>query len=353
MIRDGITTDIKRIRRIPKKVDDVYETDYLESVVRAYDLFESLGSVEGAAYLRDPYAMILFLEPIGVKLPENDENVPEDGVLTCQEYYEAVINDKIDEILPKLTVRERIFCNLAAEGKIKIPKDQAIHEICRKNGIDVRVAMDTWILQPDVEAISFALGSERAVLEGVTPALGIPLKTAYPSYTTSNIRFPAVVEKNPFRNKLVQVHRDAELFIVFDDEGKETVLDPKVKVALQNIASSYVVEGFINNFGQLIVWDLLCWNDVWLHRRPLTERVKMLWRFHEWNQERFVVRNWKELQQFEDDYVLRNTNSPYNPASSTSHIFLTNETQTAVLVVGGAKGKKTPCLVTIDKKPLF
>jgi hypothetical protein len=79
----------------------------------------------------------------------------------------------------------------------------------------------------------------------------------------------------------------------------------------------------------------------------------MLWRFHEWNQERFVVRNWKDLQQFEDNYVLRNTNSLYDPTKSDSHIFLTEETQTAVLRVGGAKGKKTPCLVTHDKKPLF
>jgi len=355
MIRDGISTDVKRIGRAPKEIPEVYETDYLESVIRAHDLFFSTGSVVGARYLRDPYAIALFLEFFGRPVAPPTDSTPVDGELTCKEYYEAVINDEMDKIVDKMTVRERLLCNLAANdelGELKSKKEEIILEICRGNGIDIKSTMRCWVLQPDVEAISFALASKRAVLEGVTPVIGIPLRMIYPSYKTSNIRFPAVVEKNMFDGGLVHIHKDGELFEVWDEEGRARALAPDTATKLKNISSSYVVEGFIN-FGQFVIWDILCWNDVWVYRRPLTERVKMLWRFHEWNPERFVVRNWKELQGFEDNYILRNANSPYDPILNDSHIFLTEETQTAVLVVGGAKGKKTPCLTTHDKKPLF
>lgn len=353
MIRDGLTTDSKIVRRIPKKIDETYETDYLESVVRAYDLYLEAKTLEGAKYLRDPYAIALFLEPSGRVLSKIKPKLQEDGELTCKEYFDAVADNEMSRILPKMTEREYLFCNLAAHGGLGVPKYDVIGLIAKSLGLNVGETLHCWVLQDDVLAISFALASKRAILEGVTPVIGLPLNMIYPSYTTSHIRFPAVVEKIPSKSTMVHIHKDGNLFKIFDSDGKEVDLDKNIVDKLKNIPSSYVIEGFINGSDQLVIWDVLCWNDIWLYLRPLSERVNMLWRFHEWNQERFVVRNWKDLQQFEDNYVLRNTNSLYDPTKSDSHIFLTEETQTAVLRVGGAKGKKTPCLVTHDKKPLF
>jgi len=352
MIRDGINTGLKHIRRKPKSVSTSdYETDFLESVATFYENYEIEGNLQNSRYIRDPYGISLILDPIGVKIDDFPEKSPKYGEITCKEYYFAVLEDKIDEILPKMTRKEQLFCDLAGKKALTpMKKREVVRLISEEMGAERDLTLATWDLQPDPDSIAFALGSPRAVIEGVTPAIGVPLKFCYPSHLLDKVRFPCVAEKNIYdEGQMVHVHKTGSDFFVYDIDGRVVDFED---AALRDISSSFVVEGAIVD-GKFRVWDLLCWNDVWLHVRPLAERLKMLWRFFEWDRERWVVRSQEQLSGLEGECVVRNLNSAYDPLGTGSHIFFSGLSRLVFLKVGGRKGRTTPHLLTKERRAVF
>lgn len=358
IIRDGLDTAEKIMRTRPKNLSTSnYKTNYLISVVRAVESMQTLKNVEAAKFVRDPYGIALILAPIGVARDDVVEGAAEIPDVTCMEYYIAVTEGRIDEVWGRLSTPERIFCNLSAQGLIKVDMWDCVKAIGTELGANMPLLEATFRIQPDAEALAFALGSPRAVIEGVTPALGIPLRMAYPSSGVNKIRFPAILEEDLYSNKdyeLVHIHRSSNWFSAYGTEGGEVELDGALADKLKSIEHSFVVEGFVDGWGGFRATDLLCWNDVWLHFRPLSERVRMLWRFHEWNMERFVIRSYRELSSFAGSWVLRNLNSVYDPGSVDSHMLISGKIKTGILRVGGRKGGFAgPHLVTKDGRAVF
>jgi hypothetical protein len=356
MIRDGLNTNLKRTAgKRPREITtNDYKTDFLSTIANFYEIFEISENIENSRYIYDPYGISLILDPIGVKIDIFPKKPPKYGEITCKEYYNAIINNKIDEIKHKMTQKELLFCDLAAQNQLKpTPPREIVKLISKEIGADVKLALATYDIQPDADAIAFALGSPRAILEGITPVIGLPLKMCFPGYETHKIRFPALVEKNKYdKSQLIHIHKDGVKIYVYNEDGNTFHIPSPLEIKLKKIPSSFVIEGFIDN-ESFQVWDLLCWNDIWLHQRPLSERVQMLWRFHEWNMERFVVRSNKELLKFQGDYILRNLNSVYNPTQLGSYIFLSETIQAGFLKVGGKRGHRTPHLLTEDSRAVF
>lgn len=346
MIRDGLTTDRKLITKHQRKVSkNEYKVNLFSSLVNVYENYQITQMQTVVRYLTDPYAILLLLHPVGVQLSDEEmETATETPTVTCQEYYEAAVNHSIGDILPRLTMLERRYCNSFAD------RDEPIYEatdvlryIARDQHLLWQEVRDTWNLQPDPVAISFAIASPRAKVEPVTPVIGIPYNYIRKSDEHELIRFPCAVEG--LSGELVQIHKDGELLTSF----------PEIEIPeIMEDAMSFVVEGQITPAG-LKIWDILCWNDIWIHRRPLSERLNFLWRLHEYNNERIIVHNFEEMWMAQAEFdtpIARNLNAPYDPTINRAQIVI--HSQTLRLSIGSRKGggRKT-YLNTSDNKSVF
>lgn len=364
MIRDGISTEPKAVIQMPKDFKTHnYKEDLFLSVMSVYEIYKLTGSVDQAKYVRDPYGIHMLLQPHGIslrdKIATKHSEIPE---LTCKEYYDLVEEGDVDTLLENLTIREQVACSVMGENH-KLPQLEVIKAIAKGIGADVNEAVDSWLIQPDVSAMAFGLASERAVLESVTPVIGIPLRPIVPSDIHENIRFPASASFYLYRDMLVHIHKDEDFLKAFDIDGNPVKLHEDIEEFFKDIGISYVVEGFIldRDFeypeDSLIIHDILCWNDIWVYRRPWAERMNMLWRFGYWMDESFVIKNAKQLKQRLEEageLLIRNLNSPYNPTRFDSHIHLDLRQQTVILEISQKKGRsRSLFLKTSDDKYLF
>jgi hypothetical protein len=155
----------------------------------------------------------------------------------------------------------------------------------------------------------------------------------------------------------VQIHKDGSLLKVYE-QGKEENMEIEEELYdfLMNIDGSYVVEGFYAGKDEFVVWDVLCWNDIWIFRRPLAERIKLLWHFSPNNETTLHAWNLNGLKYAEKEWnskvILRNLNAPYDLTDHSTHIFMGD--MTVLLQVGGRRGGKSNAFLnSSDKKSVF
>lgn len=360
MIRDGLTMTKKRIRKGAKSFERMeYKENLLGSVVQAIQLAMITGKLEYFAHLRDPYALLLALSPIGVEKEVGSKQ--EYPILTAKEYVEAVLNKNVEKIWPKMTVEEQDWCNFWAKERQDFGPMLILKTCAQEWGLDVNNVLLTWKFQPDPTSVAFAVTAPRAKLEHVAPVVGVPYVMVVPSAEIGRMRFPICIDKFMSGYMHVQIHKSGDLFNVFEreevvneyleqEQAINMLLPQRLEKELRAIPHSYVVEGWYLD-GELIIWDVLCWNDIWLHERPLSERIKLLWHFQPYRNETLVLYSLRELPK-DNQYVGRNLNEIYDPTSQTSHIFVGEPT--ILLKVGGRRGggRKT-YLNTADGKAVF
>lgn len=335
-------------------VESHYEDDLFSTLVGAWKLFLVHNTTETYKYLRSPAGVSMALEPLGTKLDFNDG--ADYSELTSTEVYNALINNNLDKILSQLTIEEKQYLNYIATYKFIPPRERILKTFCFDRGIDIKECIDTWHIQPETTAIAYALTSKRAQLEGITPVIGIPLKLVVPSENIGKLRYPGVVTK--YHKNKIHIHKDGELFEIYDMSGKK--IEPNFllcpDLSLHPTSMSYVLEGFVED-DKFIASDILCWNDIWLFRRPLSERIKLLWYFFDITEETFVVRNHDELKKVQNELKIinfRNLNAPYDPTALDGSIKVEGDIDTTILKVSGRRGgREKSYLVTNDKKIVF
>jgi hypothetical protein len=355
-----LTTKKKRLKKGAKSFEKMeYKENWLESVIKAVQLAIITGKLEYFTYLKDPYALLLVLTPIGVEREvDSDKEV---NSVTAKEYVEAVLGDDIDSIWDRMTPEEQDWCNFWANGRQDFNPLDILKECAKAWKLSVDNVISTWYFQPDPISLVFGLTSPRAPLEHVTPVVGVPYVMISPSDNVQQLRFPLLINESMHGYTHVQIHKDGDLFTAFskdealknyveDSEPMDLWLDPKTFEYLKSIPHTYVVEGWYNG-DDLVLWDVLCWNDIWLYERPLSERVKLLWHFHECRDAPLIVRNKTQIPK-DSVYIGRNLNAPYNPARRDTDITIGEAT--VLLRVGGRRGggRKT-YLNTDDGKSIF
>jgi hypothetical protein len=305
------------VRRDSKIDDKHYDTDSFTTLMGAWKLLIVQGTVDAYKYLRSPAGFKMALEPIGAKMDFSDG--AEYPTLTCDEVHDALIGGNIDILADKLAVEEKMFLNYIETYNFHPPRERILKVICEEKHIDFDECIDTWHIQPDATGVAYALASRRAPLEGITPVIGIPLRTVAPSTDLGKMRFPAIATK--YHTNMVHIHKDSDTLEIYDSVGK-TVTDTLEHPDLLSTGMSYVLEGFIED-GLFIASDILCWNDIWLNRRPLHERIKLLWHFFEFTEETYIIKNRDELDKVKDELKIvnfRNLNAPYDPTAYDAKI---------------------------------
>jgi hypothetical protein len=322
------------------------------SIIHVCEIYMETQDASYSKYIRDPYGITLLLDPKGIHC--SFQEGAEYPTLTCQQYYEAIMNDDLESILPLMTTKERFWCDAFA-GDLKLPRMDVIKAICKENRIDTKQATDTWIIQPNAEAMGFALASPRAMMEGVTPVIGIPLRQCMSTDMVDKIRFPGMVEEYHPNDERIHIHKDGEIFAAYDKDGVQVNLEDLVIAPLEE-QMSFVISGFLHS-NELIVDDILCWNDIWVYRRPLAERIDMLWRFPEYSTEKMIIRDHAELTEYlreQESVIFRNLNRAYDLSLRDCAIVVASDIQTCILQVGGRRGSKgISYLTTSDKKQVF
>lgn len=361
MIRDGLNTYPLVIHPKTKLKEEItYKEDFFDTVVGSYNAYQVDGSINYFQYLRDPYALLLLTDVFNFKLPDDWPEYMKEPQITCKEVVNALISedkDQIFETLGRMTQPEQAFIFLLSTRDTALvpplPFFQVIGKSLGLRGVEVE---DAWCLQPNPTAMSFGIVHERAQTENVTPAIGIPVILEPATNRVEKINFPCVVERFPTRDR-IQIHKNGELFKVFK-EGKEIKLEDKVAQPLKELGATYVVEGYLLENNSIEICDLLCWNSVWYHRRTLSERLKMLWRFHDWGIERATAYNHVDItniiKEWGDDIIIRNLNQRYNPELSNTRIQINMGGRHSLLEIGNVKGQKGRSgLKTSDKKAIF
>lgn len=341
------------MRRNSKVEDEHYDVDSFITLVGAWKLLLVQGTVDAYKYLRSPESILMALEPIGRKMSfSTGADYP---TLMSKEVFEALVDTDID-IEGRLTVEEKMYLNYIATYKFNVPRERVLRAICEEKHIDVDECIDTWHIQPDATAMAYGLASPRARTEGITPVIGIPLRTVAPSTDISKIRYPGVVSK--YHKNIIHIHRDSEVFEIYDSAGnlQSTKNLEHPETLSKNPGTSYVLEAYIED-NEIIASDILCWNDIWFNRRPLGERLKLLWHFFEITEPIAVVRNRDELDKFKEEFKIvnfRNTNASYDPTAYGGAIKVEGDIETVLLKVAGRRGgRSTAYLVTNDKKVVF
>lgn len=365
MIRDGYTYDKKRIRKDSKVFDVEYQTDLFVSVLHSLNNFLYTGNYHYFSFLRDPYAMLFCAKPELLREIHTKKDNWEQ-IITCKEVYETIKEGRTEEI--SLHKEEREILKDLQQLKIPINEEKLLKSLIRNRPIDKMQVKSTWILQPNIEAIIFAIASRRAEIETVTPVIGIPIRLMTSTNQRNKIRFPCVIEPK-IDGKHVQIHKTAEKYTIFDKNGeilKEKLLNfdglgDLGKILSQNneiIApnqGSYVVDGVLTPENEVKVFDILALNDIWFNNRPLSERLKHEWRFYPHTVERFVVWGWEEMKEVTKemgDFVVKNLNKPYDPTSRDA--WISTEVDTVRLQVSNIKHHSNETfLVTKEKIPLF
>lgn len=365
MIRDGYSYDLKRIRKDSKVVEKEYKSDLFISLLRVLNNYVHENNYEYFAYLRDPYSFLFCFHPELIK-EIKAEGTDWEQVLSCQEVYDA-INEGTTEGL-KLDDESREILEYLQTLKIRINEEKLLKNLIKNRDISEKNVMDTWILQPNPEAISFAIGSARAELETITPVIGVPVRLMTTTSKRNKIRFPCVVEEKLVGER-AQIHKTADKYIIFDKNGE--ILKEKPlnlgdlgdfgKFLTQNgeiIApnqANYVIDGIICGENETKIFDILALNDVWYNQRPLEERLNHLWRFYPNTIERQIAWNWTQLNQITEemeDFVVKNLNRPYDPTLRDA--WISTEVDTALLQVSNIKHHANETfLVSKEGTPIF
>ena len=351
VIRDGLSTDKKFLLSTSVRHDNVYvEGDLFFSVVSAYNLYKKTQSLEGYKHIQTPDGFYLALTAFGADV--DVAGGAEYPTLTSKQ----VLLKSIEEIIDKLTVEEKEYLREMDNIQFKPPIEDILREYCKNRYIDISECIDTWRLQPDLEAISYAITSNRATQEGITPVIGKPVNLCAPVSNLSKRRFPGIMTK--YHENRVQIHKDGDFFITYDSAGHELTNFPPEKAIshLKEAGMSYVISGF-NEDGEFIVDDVLCWNDIWLFRRPLSERLQLLWHFYDFMEEMLVVRNEDEYEVAHKELgsvLFRNLNSPFDPASIDNSVKVVEADTPMILEITGKRGgKQNSYLATGDKRIVF
>lgn len=350
VIRDGLTSTKKRIARNQNKVNrPEYRENLFYSVVSVYQNYQATGDKGLVRYLTDPYAILLLLNPLGAQVSNTASDVQSPSV-TCKEYYDAVQENRINEILPRMTQLEREYCSYLATEQPIYEESDVLRVLAEDRHLLWQEIRDTWNLQPDPVAISFAITAPRAKVEPVTPVIGIPYNQINPTDEQELIRFPCAVE--PYTDEIVQIHKNGDTFKVFGADISNDKQDALVEIF--GVESSFVIEA-LNYPEEIKVWDILCWNDIWFHQRPLNERLNFLWHFTIYDQNRLIVTDMEQLMDAQREFgrvMARNLNEKYDPYSKRAQILIENQYIRLRLGTRRGGGART-YLKTNDGKTVF
>lgn len=368
MIRDGLTLKKKVVLSHWENITKFeYKENFLISIIHAEKMYRNTKVARSFAYINDPYGIMLLLNPIGVNIEDFDlENGAEYPTLSCREYYEAIVEDRVEDIVDRMTAEEKFYCILWSKRKIPITSPEGIlRAISFDIGLKWEYVRSVWTLQPSPAAVAFALASHRVKTELFTPAIGIPYVMIEPSNLVEKIRYPCMVTELYDGDDYlhIQIHKDGDVFEAWTieesvkDEPMGLWLPPDLYSFMRDIGISYVVEAYLGPDDELWVTDVLCWNDIWMHDRPLAERVKFSWHFEPYTPLSYVCKRREDLDVALDDLgcvCVRNFNSVYDPSVRDSHIAIQPDSQTVFLEVGGMKGGfKNSFLKTSDNKAVF
>lgn len=362
MIRDGLTLKKKMVRKGTKSIKKrKYKENLFSSVIQAIKTYEITKIGKSFAYIRDPYGIMYLLDPFGINLtPDQLIGGVEEAEITCKEFFEAIEDGKIDEILPRMTAEEKLWCDGIANNRFKINRTEVLRAITYDLGIPWEEVKKVWSFQPDPIPIAFALGSDRLKVERLTPVIGIPFEIIASGFREEFLRFPCGVISDENNFKYLQIHKDGDVFKVFDLEKNEITNSflPFWTDFFKKIGISYAVEARLNQKGDLEVTDILCWNDLWIYDQPYYERRKFLWHFEPFTSTYIQCNDHEDLKvalkEFHSNAVVMNLNKAYDPRRHDSHIMINRELEEVTLRVGGKRGGRGKAFLnTFDKHPVF
>lgn len=339
MIRDGIDTGrchpwkVSKAKPLQRKVEMSFQ-----SLAKLLDHIKATGDYGYLQHLRDPYALMLLLGIKQVVKIDKQGGIP--GGVSCEQVWKALNGTsakRVRDIAGKLVDNEWVYFNQIAAGKHPegITSEILFQELAQVRQVDFKDAWNTWVVQPDPEAISFALLSDftsnnaKTGVSRITPAVGRFCEYVQPLGSRYDVRFPCAVYVNHFKkNKgtMYQLHKSAGHIRVFDKNG-EKVIDEELGKddrrqfwpdGVFNIIKVKEKSYSADNHEDILVFDILCLNDVWMHTRPFVERIQFLWRFGFNGVYPTMAYTWEHVKEFgrmalSENLWIRNLNSDYTP----------------------------------------
>lgn len=378
MIRDGLLLDNKGYPKSGKAENNfsTYLNDDIKpmsfnSWCTLMDHINITGDYKYLYQIKDPYALMLILgvyEKVSIP-PNSPKKEAYDGKISCEEVWDVLKENDLGNLV-KLVERINEF---ELEYLKKIASGKNIEEITVKKAFQILAeyrnfhfsdAYTTWVLQPDQEAISFAIISKytnrmiKTPKYRITPALGIPINMMYPRGVKYDTRFPCLVSRNWFDvARHVQVHKSLDKIRVFDSSGNSVELTDEQYEELNMLLIDGLFDGFMKSDGEFVLYDIVCINDIWLHNRPLYERCKFFWHFGTLGATSLYAWNWKDIRElkgsvFFDDVIIRNLNRPYCPIMRDAWVSLSSNVVQAV--IKREPGRRNTCtLRSSDNVVLF
>lgn len=384
MLADKVNTKSKRSKVWNKEHIRNYERKRMNflSLARIYDSINLTGKSHYTRYITDPYAVLLLLGlpknielPLGVKNQHQIDDVERSW--DCKRVYEALmakgteeeIFEAHKELIENMGPLEFVYLKEIAQNRRpqNISTKTVLRELTKDREIEFEELYYVWVLQPDPEAIAFmvtsgyvgrqpprTLGNQR-----VTPLAGRPIRFMPVGDRKRDVFFPCLVQ--PFyEGKRIQIHKTTEDTWFFDEDGRSLII-PELEERVGKYSHNGVIDGIIKNDGEFVAVDLLQINDVWIYDRPLTERVRFFWRFHDLFTPQMLVRNYKEfysaIELIQVDrktgIVIKSLNRPYCPVSTTGIIWWKSQPIIQARI-GKVLGRtKQVVLQTQDYKMLF
>lgn len=342
MIRDGINFKSKRVGR--KGVDELND-EVVFNLANGLRGYLETGEVRYLTFLRNPYSILFIISPY---IPDLDpDKFCGDSFIPMEEFYNECLKGG-DSLYHKVSRDDWDILVSYRDNVGTLSLDSYVKEMSRVWDFDSVRAMEVWEFQPDPISFSFTLGSSRLGIESFTPVIGVKYVFDRLYSNIGDIRFPCIVLRG-YKGRRVQIHKDGSVFKVFcGGEEIDFVLEDLVR-----IPESYVIEGVLRSDGSFIVYDILCWNDIWLFNRPFGERWKYVWHFFKFMPHVFLVNDyfelWHALKEFDGFGFICNLNEKYGRV-----FFVDWNRSLCVLEVGGIKhGGGVSWLKSVDGFGVF
>jgi hypothetical protein len=327
MFRDGFVLVTKKYKKQKPQFPPKKVMKYSELV----SLLDIINATEDKSYIQhidDPFAlMLLFGVYVKVDLPPGF--TPSDALRrewTCEEVWDMIHNPETDwkQILMSLTKNEQFYLqeivNLRnVEG---VTARDILREFSKIRAIDLEDAYTAWRLQPDPQAMSYAILSTYTLknqernpgFQRITPAAGLPVHLMYPAGRLDQIRYPCAAFEVPAGER-AQLHKDGPAVRIFDD--RHNILFQGEASIYSELPHDGVFDGFWDD-GSFRAWDVIQINDVWMYNGPLYQRLQYLWRLGWFTARWSTCLNPAALARMDDLWegpvVVKNLNTAYDPA---------------------------------------
>ena len=329
MFRDGLILKAKRYkkqkpRKIKKKVMKFKE------LVSLFDIISLTGDKSYLQHIDDPFGlMLVFGVYVAVDLPSGFR--PSDALRqewSCEEVWDMIHDPETDwkHVLMSLSQNEQHYLQeiVSLKNVEGVTARDVIREFSKFRAFDLEDTYTAWRLQPDPQAMSYALLSsytkkspnENPGVQRITPAAGVPVHLMYPGGRLDQIRYPCLAFEVP-EGERAQLHKDGFSVRVFD--SRHNLIYEGVDSRYSDIQHDGVFDGFWDD-GSFLAWDVLQVNDVWIYGEEAFQRVKYLWRLAFFTARMSFCFNPAELKAFDSEVdgpvVVKNGNTPYDPEDS-------------------------------------